>query len=183
MNKKRISNTIETILNRQVENEAEAAQTFLAYAIWADSKGFSGVANLLFRHSGEERSHMMKFIQYIQKRGGKTKITTLNAPAMDPTSLQDCFQQLFKHETKNTEAIYEIVALALQEKDWATWNFAQWFVKEQIEEETLIMELLDKLELAGGTKASSESLLLLDTEIGNQEDTAKLARDTNIEEQ
>lgn len=181
MNTKRISEKIEDILNRQVRNEAEAAQIFLSYAIWADDQGYAGVANLLYRHSGEERDHMMKFINYIQNRGGKAKVTALNAPPEDPKNIQDCFQKLFKHEVDNTTAIYEIVNLAQEEKDWATWNFGQWFVKEQIEEETLVMDLLDKLEIAGGPDATDESLLLLDSQLEKHSDEAELARDTEVE--
>lgn len=182
INTKRISDPIEDILNRQVRKEAEASQIFLSYAVWADDKGYSGVANLLFRHSGEERDHMMKVINYIQGRGGRAKITDLAAPPKDPKNLQECFERLFQHEVDNTTAIYEIVEKAQEEKDWATWNFGQWFVKEQIEEETLVMELLDQLKIAGGPKATDESLLLLDKEIGAREDEAELARDASIDE-
>lgn len=181
MNTKRISDSIEKILNRQVKQEAEAAQIFLSYAVWADGIGYSGVADLLFRHSGEERDHMMKVIHYIQQRGGKTKITELASPPKDPKNIQDCFEKLFKHEVDNTTAIYEIVNMAQEEKDWATWNFAQWFVAEQIEEETLVMDLLDKLKIAGGSDATAESLLLFDKELEDYSDEADMARDSNVE--
>jgi len=181
MNTKRISDSIEKILNKQIRQEAEAAQIFLSYAIWADDEGYSGTADLLFRHSGEERDHMMKVIQYIQQRGGKAKISELAAPPKDPKNIQDCFEKLFQHEVDNTNAIYGIANLAHEEKDWATWNFAQWFVKEQIEEETLVMELLDKLKVAGGPDATDESLLLFDKELEDYSDEADMARDSNVE--
>ena len=181
MDTNRLSQTIQDILNHQVKKEAEAAQIYLSYAIWADSAGYAGVADLLFRHSGEERNHMMKVIEYIQQRGGRAKITALSAPPNDPKNLQDCFEKIFQHEVDNTTAIYGIVNLSHDEKDWATWNFGQWFVKEQIEEETLVMDLLDKLKIAGGVKASNESLLYLDSNIGKQEDDADLARDATVE--
>lgn len=181
MNTNRISKPIEDILNKQVKKEGEAAQIYLSYAVWADSQGYAGVADLLFRHSGEERDHMMKVIDYIQQRGGRAKITALSAPQKDPGNLQECFEKIFQHEVDNTTAIYEIVNLAMQEKDWATWNFGQWFVKEQIEEETLVMDLLDKLKIAGGPDATDESLLYFDTKIGDKEDEADLARDASVE--
>ncbi|MDC8000931.1 ferritin [Aequorivita todarodis] len=181
MNTNRLSKAIEDVLNEQVTKEANAAQIYLSYAVWADSQGYAGIANLLFRHSGEERNHMMKVIEYIQERGGKAKISALSAPPKDPKNLQECFEKIFQHEVDNTTAIYEIVNLSQEEKDWATWNFGQWFVKEQIEEETLVLDLLDKLKLAGGPKASSESLLYLDSKIGDQEDDADLARDAEVD--
>lgn len=181
MKTKRISDSVEEVLNKQVTKEAEAAQIYLAYGIWADSEGYAGVANLLFRHSGEERDHMMKVIEYIQQRGGKAKVTGLPTPPKDPQNLQECFEKIFQHEVDNTTAIYGIVNQAFEEKDWATWNFGQWFVKEQIEEETLALDLLDKLKIAGGPQATDESLLYLDEQIGNQKDDADLARDANVE--
>ncbi|WP_310993315.1 ferritin [Aequorivita marina] len=181
MKTNRLSKSIADILNKQVKKEGEAAQIYLAYAIWADSEGYAGVSDLLFRHSGEERDHMMKVIQYIQERGGRAKITALSAPPENPKNLQECFEKIFQHEVDNTTAIYEIVSLSHEEKDWATWNFGQWFVKEQIEEETLVMDLLDKLKVAGGSKATSESLLYLDSQIGQKEDEAELARNADVE--
>lgn len=181
MNTNRLSKKIEEILNRQVTKEGNAAQLYLSYAVWADSEGYAGTANFLFRHSGEEREHMMKVINYIQERGGKSKIQTLAAAPKDPKNLQDCFEKIFQHEVDNSNAIYEIVSLAMEERDWATWNFAQWFVKEQIEEETLVINLLDKLKVAGGAKATNESLLYLDTQLGDHDDEADLARQSTVE--
>lgn len=181
MNTIRLSKSVQDILNMQVKKEAEAAQIYLSYAIWADDKGYAGTANLFFRHSGEERNHMMKVIQYIQTRGGQAKVTALSAPPIDPKNLHDCFEKLFKHEVENTTAIYEIVNLTQEEKDWATWNFAQWFVKEQIEEEKLVMDLLDKLKIAGGDKANDESLFYFDSKLENHPDEVPLARDSSVE--
>ena len=181
MNAKRLSKNVEEILNKQVTKEASAAQIYLSYGAWADSEGYGGVASFLFRHSQEERNHMMKVLRYITERGGRAQISALLAPPEDPSNLQDCFEKIFKHEVDNTTAIYEIVSLALEEKDWATWNFGQWFVKEQIEEETLIMGLLDKLKIAGGPQATSESLFYLDNQIGAQDDEVTLARDATVE--
>lgn len=69
----RLSVDMEAILNHQVNQEAQQAQIYLSYAIWADDKGYSGIANLLFRHSGEERDHMMKFIKYCSGSWWKSK--------------------------------------------------------------------------------------------------------------
>ncbi len=181
MNTNRLSKSIEDILNHQVRKEAEASQIYLSYGCWADSQGYGGVSNFLFRHAQEERDHMMKVMQYIMERGGTVKITALNAPPSNPVNLQDCFEKTFQHEVDNTNAIYEIVNLAHSEKDWATFNFAQWFVKEQIEEEKMVLDLLDKLKIAGGPKATDESLFNLDTAIGKAPDSAPLARDASME--
>lgn len=183
MNTNRLSKAMVGILNEQVEKEGQAAQIFLSYGAWADGEGYEGVANFLFRHSHEERNHMMKYMEYIMQRGGRVKITALDAPPADPKNLQDCLEKIFKHEVDNTEAIYKITNLSMEEKDWATWNFNQWFVQEQIEEETMVMDLLDKLKIAGGPEASNESLLYFDNQLASMPDEADLARDATIDEQ
>lgn len=180
MDTNRLSNKIEDILNSQVNKEAEAAEVYLSYGCWADSKGYSGIASFLFRHSGEERNHMMKVAEYIMERGGTAKITAIKAPPKNPSNLQDCFEKAFRHEVDNTAAIYNIVNLAHEEGDWSTFNFAQWFVKEQIEEEKLIMDLLDKLKIAGGPKATDESLVNLDAYLEDAPDDAPLARNASV---
>lgn len=181
MNTNRLSKSIEDILNYQVAKEAEAAQIFLSYGCWADAQGYGGIANFFFRHSGEERDHMMKVMQYIMERGGTVRISAIKEPPQNPENLQDCFEKTFQHEVDNTTAIYGIVNLSHEERDWATFNFAQWFVKEQIEEEKLVMELLDKLKIAGGPEASDDSLFNLDKYLGNAPDDAPLARDASVE--
>ena len=157
------------------------SHTYLSYGIWATDLGYDGIGNFLFRHSLEERDHAIKFMQYILNRGGKPTVTGLNAADKDPNSLTQCFNQVFKHEVDNTEKIYNLVNMAFEEKDWATWNFLQWFVKEQIEEETLAMDLIDKLKIAGGDRATDESLFNLDKDLGNAPDDAELARNATSE--
>lgn len=181
MNTKRISSTLEQALSTQMNVELFQSHTYLSYGIWATDKGYDGIGNFLFRHSLEERNHAIKFMEYILNRGGKPTVTALKPADKDPKNMSDCFNQVFKHEVDNTEKIYNLVNMALEEKDWATWNFLQWFVKEQIEEETLAMDLIDKLKIAGGEKATDESLFNLDKELGSAPDDADLARDATSE--
>lgn len=181
MNTKRLSEAMETSLSAQMNVELLQSHTYLSYGIWADDKAYGGVANFLMRHSQEEREHAIKFMQYILNRGGKPTVTAIQSPDADPSSLKECFDQVFKHEVENTQKIYNLVNLAMEEKDWATWNFLQWFVTEQIEEETMAMNLIDKLKIAGGDQASDESLFSLDKFLGEAEDDADLARDATSE--
>ena len=81
----------------------------------------------------------------------------------------------------NTASVYKLVKASLEEEDWATWNFMQWFVKEQIEEETLAMTLLDKVKIAGADKASSDTLYSLDRDLENMPDDARSATDVTAQ--
>jgi ferritin len=181
MDTNRLSKTIAKALNDQMTNEAHNAQIFLSYAAWASEGGYEGIANFLFRHANEERNHMMKILEYILKRGAKVVVSAIPGPGPEPKNINDCFERIFKSEVENTASIYNIVNMSMAEKDWATWNFMQWFVKEQTEEETLAMDLLSKIKIAGGKKANDDALYALDNELGKKPDDATLAQDVTVE--
>ncbi|MBS0029231.1 ferritin [Chitinophaga sp. 22321] len=175
MNRNRLSPDMQTGLNKQMTQEALAAQIYLSYAAWASGEGYNGIANFLFRHANEERNHMMKFLEYILERGGKVTIEAIPQPPGNPGSVQKCFEQVFQQEVDNTTAIYKLVKQSFDEGDWATWHFMQWFVKEQTEEETLALNLLDKIKVAGGEKATDEALYNLNRDLETEPDEASLA--------
>jgi ferritin len=153
----------------------------LSYGSWADSQGFGGIANFLFRHANEERNHMMKILEYILKRGSEVNVTAIPGPPINPSNLNNCFEKVFEHEVDNTKGIYKIVKMSSEEEDWATWNFMQWFVKEQVEEETFALELLDKMKIAGGENMSSADLYAFDRDMENTADEARAAQDVTAE--
>jgi ferritin len=181
MDTNRLSETLRTALNEQMTKEASAAQIYLSYGSWASSGGYDGIANFLFRHANEERTHMMKILEYILERGAKVSVQAIPAPPPDPKGIQDCFEKIFGHEVDNTRGIYKITKMSFEEEDWATWNFMQWFVKEQTEEETMVMNMLDKLKIAGGERASGESLYSLDRDMKSTPDDAELAETKTVE--
>lgn len=81
----------------------------------------------------------------------------------------------------NTSNIYRIFEISMAEKDWATWHFMQWFVKEQTEEETLAMDLLAMIKIAGGETANNDALYAFDRDLGKKTDDATLAEDVTVE--
>jgi ferritin len=181
MNTNRLSKTLAAALNTQITKEALASQIYLSYAAWADSQGFSGIANFLFRHAQEERNHMMKILEYILKRGAEVQVTAIPAPPEHPVSIHNCFEKIFAHEADNTKAVYNLVKMSFTEEDWATWNFMQWFVKEQTEEETLAMNLLNKMKIAGGKMISKDALYFLDRDLEKTPGDIRLAQDATAE--
>ncbi len=181
MDTNRLSETLRTALNDQMTKEAYASQIYLSYGAWAASKGYDGISNFLFRHANEERSHMMKILEYIIERGATAAVQAIGAPPPDPATVFDCFEKTFSHEVDNTTSIYKIVKMSFNEEDWATWNFMQWFVKEQTEEETMVMNMIDKLKIAGGEKASGDSLYSLDRDMKSTPDDAELAQEKSVE--
>jgi len=143
--------TIEDICNRQVEREGFSANLYLAMASWSETNGMSGVARWLYAQAEEEKLHMLKFMKYINERGGKAVIPALEKPRAEFNDIEDIFREVLTHEEFVTESINEIVALTLEEKDFNTHNFLQWFVFEQVEEEASVRTILDKIKLLGKT--------------------------------
>jgi ferritin len=181
MNTNRLSESLQAGLNTHMTKEAHASQIYLSYAAWASGEGYDGIANFLFRHAQEERNHMMKILEYILQRGGTVKVEAIPAPPSNPSNVQNCFEKVLEHEIDNTNAIYKLVKMSFMEEDWATWNFMQWFVKEQTEEETLALNLLDKIKIAGGAKASGDALYNLDRDLEKAPDDAELAQDKSAD--
>lgn len=145
-----LSKKIETSLNNQLSIEAYSSHVYLAMASWAENQGFPGIADFLYSHSDEEREHMMKLVRYINERGGSAIIPTLEKPEIKYSGITELFEDLLKHEINVTVSINEVVHDCLQEKDYSTHNFMQWYVAEQLEEEALAHDILDKLKLIGG---------------------------------
>lgn len=162
-----LSKIMSDALNKQVQMEAQSSQAYLAMASWADIQpGLKGVTQFFFKHSDEERMHMLKLIHYINERGGFAVVPALDQPVLTFKSLKNAFEELLKHELKVSESINDLVDIALKEKDYATHNFLQWYVMEQMEEEKLARECNDKLELIGDDKSG---LYLFDRDIMTME--------------
>ncbi len=140
---------IEDICNRQIEREGYSSNLYLAMASWAETNGFGGVAAWLYSQADEERLHMLKFIKYINERGGNAIIPAFKKPTGAYKSVEDVFNEVLKHEEFVTASINEIVALTLEEKDFNTHNFLHWFVMEQVEEEASVRTIIDKVRLVG----------------------------------
>jgi ferritin len=140
---------VEEICNRQIEREGFSSNLYLAMAAWAETNGFSGVAAWLYAQAEEEHMHMLKFIKYVNERGGKAVIPSFKKPESEYKNVEDVFKEVLKHEEFVTASINEIVGLTLEEKDFNTQNFLQWFVMEQVEEEASVRSILDKVRLVG----------------------------------
>jgi ferritin len=159
-----INKKIEAALNKQVSLEGESSQFYLAIASWAENNGYNGVANFFYTHSDEERLHMLKLVKYINERGGKAVISALPSPSTNFKTLDAIFQSLYKHEVNVSKEINKLVEICLSEKDYTTHNFLQWYVAEQIEEEAMARNILDKLNLIGNDKGG---LYLFDRDLSS----------------
>jgi ferritin len=148
-----ISKKIEKALNRQIKLEGESSHYYLAMASWCEVNGFNGISKFLYKHSDEERTHMLKLFIYVNERGGHAITPELKSPQLNFKGVPEIFQQILEHEIMVSKEINELVEQCLSEKDYTTHNFLQWYVTEQMEEERLARNILDKLNLIGNDKS------------------------------
>lgn len=148
-----LSSKVSSALNKQIELEASSSQYYLAMASWAETQGLNGVAGFLYTHADEERMHMLKLIKFVNERGGHGIVPSLDQPPAKFKSVKAVFEEILKHEVKVTNEINKLVEITLKERDYTTHNFLQWYVSEQIEEESLARQIVDKMKLIGEDKS------------------------------
>lgn len=147
-----LSPQVSKALNKQIELEGFSSQYYLSMASWAETQGLNGVSQFLYHHSDEERLHMLKLIKFVNERGGHGVVPMLKQPPVTFKSVKSVFEEILKHEMTVTADINSLVDATLKEKDYTTHNFLQWYVSEQIEEEALARQIVDKLKLIGDDK-------------------------------
>lgn len=144
-----LTKKVEEILESQIQKEAYSSFLYLSMASWAEAEGIQGTSEWLYKQAEEEKMHMLKFIHYINERGGKALIPAIQQPPAEFNSVHQLFDKVLEHEEYITASINEIVAVCIEEKDFTTQNWVQWFVNEQIEEEASVRAIKDKLKLLG----------------------------------
>jgi len=144
-----LSKKIESALNKQIAQEAYASYFYLSMASWCQNKGLDGAAGFLFKQSEEERAHMLKLFTYINQTGGHALAPAIKKSPDNYKSIVEVFKLSLKQEQQNTASINSLVELCWNEKDYSTFNFLQWYVAEQHEEEMVFKNILDKVDLIG----------------------------------
>ena len=154
---------VQEALNTQINAEVASAYLYLAMAAYFESKNFHGLARWMEVQAREEWGHAMKIFHQVNERGGRVILKHIDAPPSEWKSVMEVFEHTLTHELKVTEKIHALVKLVTIECDYATLAFLQWFVTEQVEEETQANEIVEKLKLMG---ESHVGLFMLDGELG-----------------
>ncbi|CAH0532231.1 putative bacterial non-heme ferritin [Vibrio stylophorae] len=136
-------------LNEQINLEFFSSNLYLQMSAWCEDKGFEGAALFMREHAKEEMLHMQKLFTYVSETGAMPLLGTIEAPRADYGSLGDLFRETYQHEQLVTKKINELAHVAFTAQDYSTFNFLQWYVAEQHEEEKLFKSILDKIELVG----------------------------------
>ena len=139
-------------LNDQVTLEASASNSYLAMASWCEVTGYQGAADYFYAQSDEERTHMLKIVRYLNSLGTIATIPATRATISSYKSLEVLITTALKNEQAVTKAIHNMVEIAQKEKDHSTYVFLEWFVNEQVQEETKFETILQKFDLLGRDK-------------------------------
>ncbi|PBO84655.1 MAG: ferritin [Thaumarchaeota archaeon] len=148
----KISIKMKKALNDQVALEASASNNYLAMASWCEVTGYQGAANYFYAQSDEERTHLLKVVHYLNALGAVATIPAIKSPASSYKSLEGLIKTALKNEQTVTTAIHKMVEIAQKEKDHSTYAFLEWFVNEQVQEETKFETILQKFDLLGRDK-------------------------------
>lgn len=154
-------------INNQIQAEFHSAYLYLGYSAWFESKNLDGFAHWMKMQWEEEIEHGMKFYNHLLRRGAEVKLKTLDAPDASLSSPQDAFERALKHEQYISQRIHKLYSLAQEEEDYPLQTLLHWFIDEQVEEEEVTGNILERLKMI---KGNNSALLDLDRELGQRQD-------------
>ncbi|MEW6440689.1 MAG: ferritin [bacterium] len=160
-----ISQKMEAALNEQIKWELYSSYLYLSMSAHFTSVNLAGFANWMRVQAQEELVHAIKFYDFVHERNGKVVLQQVEAPPAEWKSPLAAFEDAFKHEQLVSKRINDLVDMAVKEKDHATNIFLQWFVTEQVEEESSANEVVQNLKLV---RADSSGLFMLDRELAQR---------------
>jgi ferritin len=149
-------------INEQINAEFYSAFLYLSMAAQFEEMNLPGFANWMRVQFKEEQFHAMKFLDHMVERGERVTLLEIAAPQVDWDSALVMFEAAYEHETKVTGMINDLVKIALEDNDFATNNFLQWYVEEQVEEEDNASTIRDKIKMV---KDMPGGLYMLDKEM------------------
>lgn len=159
---------VEDALNEQLNRELYSSYLYLSMSVYFESVNLKGFASWMRAQSKEELGHSMKYYSYIFDRNGLVSLRAVDAPPSNWDSPLSAFEDAYQHEQSVTQEINQLVDMAITKSDHATNHFLQWFVAEQVEEESTAHGLVERLRLAG---EESAALVMIDKELEARDDT------------
>ncbi|MFH0826268.1 MAG: ferritin [Candidatus Omnitrophota bacterium] len=160
-----IKEKMQKAINKQINAELYSSYLYLAMAAHFEANNLLGFAKWLKMQASEENTHGMKFFEYVLERGGRVTLAEIAAPASEWKSPLAAFEAVYAHELKVTGLINDLLKLAKEEQDSASELMLQWFIDEQVEEETNASLIVEKLKMI---KDAPQGLLMLDKELGER---------------
>jgi ferritin len=129
-------------LNVQIGNEFAAHQQYVAIAVHFDALTMPQLAGFFYRQALEEREHAMMMVQYLIDSDARVTIPGTASPVTVFETLEEPIALALQQERTVAEQIGELTGIARDERDFASDQFMQWFIKEQVEEISTMSDLL-----------------------------------------
>ena len=164
-----MSQTMQDAFNEQMKQEFYSSYLYLSMSAYCDRANLPGLARWMRAQAQEETKHAMKIFDHVLDRSGKVELQQLGRPPADFASPKEVFEQAHKHEQQVTASINKVYGLAVDERDFASTAFLDWFVKEQVEEEKTSGLLAEQFRMVGEDRPG---LLMLDRELGQRKSRA-----------
>lgn len=157
-----LTKRMEKELNAQINAEYWSAYFYLSMSAYLDNKGLAGAASWFRVQYQEEISHALKFFDYIVERGGRVNLMPIPEVPKEWNGIIDIFEETLKHEQKVTTLINNLMDIAIEERDHAAKSFLQWYVDEQVEEESGVQTIIDQLKMVEG---KGNGLFMIDKDL------------------
>jgi ferritin len=153
-------------LNDQIHHELESAYIYLSMAAYFETENFPGFAHWMKMQFEEEMAHAFRFYDYIHSRGEEVKLLAIAEPPDSYESPLAAFENALGHEQKISRDIHNLYGLAMEEKDYPSLSFLQWFIDEQVEEEEHVGGVVEDIKRV---HQSDQGLLMLDRELAQRQ--------------
>jgi ferritin len=157
-----IKKAVEEALNEQINAEFQSAYLYLSMSAYFQAAGLAGYANWMRVQYQEELAHATRFFDYVNERGGRVQLSPIKDVQVDFSGVINVFEETLVHEQMVTGLINRLMDISIQESDHATKSFLQWFVDEQVEEESNVEQILNNIKLI---KGEGQGLLMMDREM------------------
>ena len=158
-----INTKMEQAFNEQINKELYSEYLYLAMKSYFTELNLQGFVNWFDVQVQEEHAHAMGMYNYVHERGGKVELLAIDKPNVEGNTPLAIFEQVLKHEEFVTSRINALMDVAEETKDRAALSFLDWYLKEQVEEESNVGNVLATLKLIGDDK---KALLMLDKDLG-----------------
>jgi len=159
----KLNSTLETAFNDQIRLEYESMYAYAQMSAYFHERNLQGFGQWMRAQAAEEHAHALKFTDFVLDRGGSVQLKDVPAPTATFTTPLSVFEAALGHEQRVSAAIANLYQQAVAESDFASYPLLQWFINEQIEEESSVGLIVERIRMAGENGAA---LLMLDRELG-----------------
>lgn len=152
-------------MNEQINFEMSSAYLYLNMSLAMHEKNYKGYASWLFKQYMEELAHAAEFIEFMQKRDATVTLADIPVTPVSVSDPLEAANAVLAHERKVTQAIYQLHDTAKNANDYATEIFLHSFISEQIQEEDVAQDIIDKFTFASDSTGARMSV---DRELGTR---------------